>query len=65
VGSAEAVGAILAFLVAAGGLVLWLDLESVQRGQGAGQPLSIAIAAICAAAFFGIRLYRSARPRAA
>ncbi len=65
VGSAEAVGAILAFLVATGGLVLWLNLETAQRGQGAGQPLSIAIAAICAAAFFSFRLYRSARARVA
>ena len=65
VGSAEAVGAILAFLVAASGAVIWLNLETGQRGQGAGQPLSIAIAAICAAAFFGIRLYRSAKVRAA
>jgi hypothetical protein len=65
VGSAEAVGAILAFFVAAVGVAIWLDLETVQRGQGAGQPLSIAIAAIGAAAFFGIRLYRSVKLRAA
>jgi len=65
VGSAEALGATLAVLVAAGGVAVWLNLETAQRGQGAGQPLSIAIAAICAAAFFGIRLYRSAKVRAA
>ncbi|MGO8960431.1 MAG: permease prefix domain 1-containing protein [Streptosporangiaceae bacterium] len=65
VGSAEAVGAILALAVALGGAAVWLNLETAQRGQGAGQPLSIAIAAICAAAFFGIRLYRSVRDRTA
>ena len=61
VGSAEAVGAILAVMVSATGLVMALDIEMVQRGQGAGQPLSIAIAALGAAAFFAIRLYRTAR----
>ena len=61
VGSAEAVGAILAVMVSATGLVMALDIEMVQRGQGAGQPLSIAVAALGAAAFFAIRLYRTVR----
>ena len=61
VGSAEAVGAILAVLVSATGLVMALDSEMVQRGQGAGQPLSIGVAALGAAAFFAIRLYRTVR----
>lgn len=61
VGSAEAVGAILAALVAAAGLVMAFDIETVQQGQGAGQPLSIAVAALGAAAFFAIRLYRAVR----
>jgi hypothetical protein len=61
VGSAEAVGAILAVLVSATGLAMALNLELVQRGQGAGQPLSIAVAALGAAAFFAIRLYRTVR----
>lgn len=61
VGSAEAVGAILAVLVSATGLAMALDIELVQQGQGAGQPLSIAVAALGAAAFFAIRLYRTVR----
>jgi hypothetical protein len=65
VGSAEAAGAILAFLVMVAGVIGGLNLETAQRGQGAGQPLSIAIAALGAAAFFGLRLYRSVRARAA
>jgi hypothetical protein len=43
------------------GVGLAIDLEAVQRGHGAGQPISIAIAAACAAAFFAVRLYRSVR----
>jgi hypothetical protein len=65
VGSAEAAGAILAFLVAAGSLLVWANVQTVQRGLGAWQPLSIAIAAMGAVAFFGIRLYRSAKARVA
>lgn len=61
VGSAEAVGAILALLVAVAGVGLAVDIETVQRGLGAGQPIAIAIAALCAAAFFAIRLYRSVK----
>jgi hypothetical protein len=62
VGSAEAAGAILATLVAVAGLARWFNIETNQQAQGAGQPLSIAIAAACAAAFFGVRLYRAVRP---
>jgi hypothetical protein len=61
VGSAEAVGAILAAIVAAVAAGTAVDLETVQRGVGAGQPMAIALAALCAAAFFGLRLYRSVR----
>ena len=64
VGSAEAVGAILALLVAIAGVGLAVDLETVQRGQGAGQPIAIALAALCAAAFFALRLQRSVRATA-
>src|SRR5258708_37028609 len=42
VGSAEAVGAILAFFVAASGLAVRLNLQTVPPRQRAGQPLSIA-----------------------
>ncbi len=62
VGSAEAVGVILALLVTIAGLARWLNSETARLGRGAGQPMSIAIAALLAAAFFGLRLYRSARP---
>lgn len=58
VGSAEAVGAILALLVAALGVGIAIDLETVQHGLGAGQPIAIALAALCAAGFFALRLYR-------
>jgi hypothetical protein len=61
VGSAEAAGVILALLVAVAGAGTAFDIETVSRGQGAGQPISLAVAAVCAAAFFGIRLYRSVR----
>lgn len=65
VGSAEAVGAILACLVTLAGLNMWFNIEQNQLGRGAGQPLSVAIAAAGAALFFGIRLYRAVRPRSA
>jgi hypothetical protein len=60
-GSAEAVGVILALLVAVIGVGTAVDSETVQRGLGAGQPISIAVAAVCAAAFLAIRLYRDFR----
>jgi hypothetical protein len=61
VGSAEAIGAIMALLVAAVAVGIAVDFETVQRGVGAGQPIAIALAALCAAAFFALRLYRSMR----
>lgn len=61
VGSAEAVGAILAVVIAAISARDAFHLATVERGLGAGQPIAIAIAALCAAAFFGLRLYRGAR----
>jgi hypothetical protein len=61
VGSAEAVGAILALCVTAVGAGTAVDMETVQRGVGAGQPIAIAVGALCAAAFFAFRLYRSVR----
>lgn len=61
IGSAEAVGAILALTVAAVGAQSAFHLETVERGIGAGQPIAIAIAALCAAAFFAVRLYRGVR----
>jgi hypothetical protein len=63
VGSAEAAGAVLAALVTVAGLVRWINIETNQQAQGAGQPLSIAMAAACAATFFAVRLYRAVRPR--
>jgi hypothetical protein len=42
-----------------------IDAEMVQRGHGAGQLFSLAAAALGAAAFFGIRLWRAVRIRAA
>ena len=62
IGSAEAVGAILALLVAVGTLGNGVDLELVQRGQGAGQMFSLGIAALAAAAFFAVQLCRLALP---
>jgi hypothetical protein len=61
VGSAEAVGVILAIGVAVTGLGMAVDIENVHRGQGVGQPISIAVAAVGAAAFFALRLYRAVR----
>jgi hypothetical protein len=61
VGSAEAVGAILALLVAGVGVATAVDLETVEHGLGAGQPIAMALAALCAAAFFAVRLYRGVR----
>ena len=61
VGSAEAVGAILALLVVAVGAQQAFHSEMVERGIGGGQPIAIAIAALCAAAFFAVRLYRGVR----
>jgi hypothetical protein len=65
VGSAEAAGAILAGLVMVVTLGVAVNTELVQRGQGAGQPLSLAVAALAAAVFFTVRLWRGVRVRAA
>jgi len=62
IGSAEAVGAILALLVAVGTLGQGTDLELVQRGQGAGQMFSLGIAALAAAVFFAVQLRHLALP---
>jgi hypothetical protein len=63
-GSTEAAGAVLAALVALAGLGVGVNTEMVQRGVGAGQPFSLAIAAAVAAAFFALRLARLRRVRA-
>lgn len=62
VGSAEAVGAILALIVAVGAAMRGVNLETVQHGQGAGQPFSLSIAALAAAVFFIVRLARLSLP---
>jgi hypothetical protein len=68
-GSAEAAGGLLAALVALGGMGMAINTELVQRGQGAGQLFSIAVAALAAAVFFAFRLWavrsRPHRPAAA
>ena len=62
-GSAEAAGGLLALLVAVGALGSGINTELVQRGQGAGQQFSLAVAALGAAIFFAIRLRGAARSR--
>lgn len=62
IGSAEAVGAILALIVAAGTTARGIDLELVQHGQGAGEMFSLAIGALGAATFFTVRLGRLSLP---
>jgi HAAS len=62
VGSAEAVGAILALIVAVGTAGRGVDLEMIQHGQGAGEMFSLAIGAVGAAAFFIARLCRLSLP---
>lgn len=64
VGSAEAVGAILALLVAVITAGRGVNTELVQLGQGAGQMFATAAGALAAAVFFAVRLYRLAQPRA-
>jgi len=63
IGSAEAVGAILALIVAVGTAGRGINLEMVQQGQGAGEMFSLAIGALAAAAFFIVRLCRLSLPR--
>jgi hypothetical protein len=62
IGSAEAVGAILALIVAVGTAGRGVNLELVQHGQGAGEMFSLSIGALAAAAFFVIRLSRLRLP---
>lgn len=62
IGSAEAVGAILALIVAVGTAGGGIDLEVVQRGQGAGEMFSLTVGALAAAAFFIVRLGRLSLP---
>jgi hypothetical protein len=62
IGSAEAVGAVLALIVAVGTAGRGIDLELVQHGQGAGEMFSLAIGALAAAAFFIVRLGRLSLP---
>ena len=62
IGSAEAVGAILALIVAVGTAGRGIDLELVQHGQGAGEMFSLAIGALAAATFFVVRLGRLSLP---
>jgi hypothetical protein len=54
---------LLALLVAIGTLGTGINTELVQCGQGAGQQFSLAVAALGAATFFAIRLYRAVRAR--
>jgi hypothetical protein len=61
VGTGEFLGAVLAGTAA---LVLFgsvLDIETVQHGIGAGEPLSLGIAALVAAVGFGVALVASLR----
>ena len=55
----------LAVLVAVAAAGTGIDTEMVQRGQGAGQQFSIAVAAIGAAIFFAVRLYGTVQNRRA
>ena len=64
-GTAEALGAALAGLAAVVCLGQALDTEIVQHRIGAGQPLSLGIAAAVAAASFALALRRTLRARAA
>lgn len=60
-GTAEGLGAILAAIAAVVCLGQAFDLETVQRGIGVGQPLSLGIAAAVAAAGFAFALWRCLR----
>jgi hypothetical protein len=62
IGSAEAVGAILALIVAVGTAGRGINLELVQHGQGAGEMFSLTVGALAAAAFFIARLGRLSLP---
>jgi hypothetical protein len=62
IGSAEAVGAILALIVAAGTAGRGINLEMIQHGQGAGEMFSLTVGALAAATFFITRLGRMSLP---
>jgi hypothetical protein len=62
IGSAEAVGAILALIVAVGTAGRGINLELIQHGQGAGEMFSLTIGALVAATFFITRLGRLSLP---
>jgi hypothetical protein len=56
-------GAVLAALAAVVCFGVAFDIEKVQHGIGAGDPLSLGIAAAVAAAVFGLSLLRTIRAR--
>jgi hypothetical protein len=62
VGSAEAVGAILALIVAVGTAGRGVNMYLVQHGQGAGEMFSLTVGAFAAAMFFIVRLGRLSLP---
>jgi hypothetical protein len=62
IGSAEAVGAVLALIVAVGTAGSGINLEMVQHGQGAGEMFSLATGALAATTFFIVRLGRLSLP---
>ncbi|HEY7430039.1 MAG TPA: hypothetical protein VH641_04820 [Streptosporangiaceae bacterium] len=62
-GTAQLTGTVLAVLAAAGCFGVLFDIETVQHGVGAGQPLSLGIAASVAAAAFGFSLLRMVQQR--
>ena len=60
-GTAEGLGAVLAGIAAVACFAQAADLETVQRGVGAGEPLSLGIAASVAAVAFALTLLRRLR----
>jgi hypothetical protein len=64
-GTAEALGAALAGLAAIVCLGMAFDAEMVQHGIGAGQPLSLGMAAAAAAVVFALALRRALRAKGA
>jgi hypothetical protein len=63
-GAAQLAGAVMAGVAAIGCFANVADIESTQHGIGAGQPLSLGIAASATAAVFGLWLARTVRSRA-
>lgn len=62
IGSAEAVGAILALIVAVGTAGRGINMYIVQHGLGAGEMFSLTVGAFAAAMFFIARLSRLSLP---